>query len=333
MALDNTLWSGRVVEPDDDPSTRARRAQRPDRIRRTRCRCSADRARRRHAREKALALSGQVHRRLEQVGGRVLEELRDLGEPTRCVTRRSTDRRRWRGTRGRRARGAARGGRRRAGSAPRSEGDRCRPRARCRARVRRRGRPPLPRTRSTASRQASSLPAASMTTSAPSPSLSAAPKAGRARGARVARLPRPRARLVLGRSAEHEADRAEPEHGDRLSASISARSTPCRQQASGSTIAATCAGSASGTGHVPLGDALRHETYSAYAPFRNGRFSQSVSSPRTQARQAPHGAELAATTRRPVATSIPANSWPNGLGVSARSSGWPRLNVLHQSRP
>ena len=23
MALDNTLWSGRVVEPDDDPSTRA----------------------------------------------------------------------------------------------------------------------------------------------------------------------------------------------------------------------------------------------------------------------------------------------------------------------
>ena len=48
---------------------------------------------------------------------------------------------------------------------------------------------------------------------------------------------------------------------------------------------------------------------SAYAPFRNGpRFSQSVSWPRWQWAHSPQGAELAATTRRPVATSTPQNS-------------------------
>ena len=36
---------------------------------------------------------------------------------------------------------------------------------------------------------------------------------------------------------------------------------------------------------------------------------------------APHGAEFAATTRRPVATSMPQNSCPNGDGGSPRSSG------------
>ena len=54
------------------------------------------------------------------------------------------------------------------------------------------------------------------------------------------------------------------------------------------------------------------------------RCSQSVSWPRAHAAHAPHGAELAATTRRPVATSMPQNSWPKGLGGGPSSTGWPR---------
>ncbi len=39
-------------------------------------------------------------------------------------------------------------------------------------------------------------------------------------------------------------------------------------------------------------------------------------------------AEFAATTRWPVATSIPQNSCPNGLGSEPSSSGCPRRNVF-----
>ena len=68
---------------------------------------------------------------------------------------------------------------------------------------------------------------------------------------------------------------------------------------------------------------------SAYAPFSSGsRFSQSVSSPRAHGAHVPHGAEFAATTRRPVATSMPQNSCPKGDGGSESSSGCPRRNAF-----
>ncbi len=61
---------------------------------------------------------------------------------------------------------------------------------------------------------------------------------------------------------------------------------------------------------------------SAYAPFSSGsRFSHCASSPRKHDAHSRHGAEFAATTRRPVATSVPQNSCPNGDGSFASSNG------------
>ena len=70
---------------------------------------------------------------------------------------------------------------------------------------------------------------------------------------------------------------------------------------------------------------------SAYAPFSSGsRFSHSVCRPRAHCAHVPHGAEFAATTRLPVATSKPQNSWPNGDGSSDEQQRMPapeRLQV------
>ena len=63
---------------------------------------------------------------------------------------------------------------------------------------------------------------------------------------------------------------------------------------------------------------------SAYAPARNE--SARHCSPRTHPSHSPHGAEFAATTRRP--STIPQNSCPNGAGDSLSSSGCPRRNVF-----
>ena len=81
-------------------------------------------------------------------------------------------------------------------------------------------------------------------------------------------------------------------------ASTSARSTPRRQHASGSTSAATSDARPGGTSSR-LTAAIRSGTtsQSAYAPERNS--SARHCSPRAQPSHAPHGAEFAATTRRP----------------------------------
>ena len=64
---------------------------------------------------------------------------------------------------------------------------------------------------------------------------------------------------VLGRGAQPEPDRSGPSTATVWPGSIPARSTPCRQQASGSTMAATSGASTGGTG-TRLRSAIRgHE--------------------------------------------------------------------------
>ena len=57
IAIDNTLWSGRVLDPQDERHGDDRGAERQDRRRRPRRRRAADGARRRHARPPPLAPS------------------------------------------------------------------------------------------------------------------------------------------------------------------------------------------------------------------------------------------------------------------------------------
>ena len=181
---------------------------------------------------------------------------------------------------------------------------------------------PPGRTSSTASTQACSLPAASNTTSAPRPSPGSAPNE-LASSRRSSRPP-----TITGHppaSATHAASinpiGPAPRIATESPASTAARSTPRRQHASGSSSAATSGARPGGTS-CRLTAAMRSGTtiQSAYAPERNCRARHC--SPRAQPSQAVHGAELAATTRRP--STSPQNSCPNGAGDSRSRIGWPR---------
>ena len=179
-----------------------------------------------------------------------------------------------------------------------------------------RGSPPkvstLPpgRTSARARSQASTVPAASMTTSA---------FRGSSAGARRTSL---RAPPILARADARDGRRPRRRRTRRASdrwgrrptiATVSPRwtratSIPCRQHASGSAIAATW-----GPGRAGRGGGCRRairsgtRSTSAYAPFRSGkRCSQgshvpAMSTPGTTRR----GLEFATTMRRPVVTSMP----------------------------
>ncbi len=173
---------------------------------------------------------------------------------------------------------------------------------------------PPGRTSVTASDHACSVPAASMTTSAPRPSPTSAPNSS-ASARRSSRPP-----TITGQppaSATHAASISPIGPAPRIAtvspAVMPARSTPRRQQASGSTIAATSGATPRGTS-CRFTAAMRSGTtsHSAYAPERNT--SSRHCSPRAQPSHTPHGAEFAATTRRP--STSPQNSCPNGAGDS-----------------
>src|SRR5207249_1402666 len=119
--------------------------------------------------------------------------------------------------------------------------------------------------------------------------------------------------------------------------STRARSIPWSAQARGSANAARAVGSARPSGTTFLatrrgGSAMN----SPYAPLTNRRSSQRFGRPARHERQAPHGAEFAATTRSPsrkpgtpapTAATVPANSWPNTVGTFGIMTGWRRRRV------
>ena len=190
-------------------------------------------------------------------------------------------------------------------SPPRSGSGTGRPRAaplaggrRRRASSRRAGRAGAP------SSHASTVPAASITTSAPSPVPVSAPNAG-ASACRSGREPTPTGRPP---ASAMQAQSISPIGPSPITATVSpggtpAASTPCRQHASGSTIAASSDGSAGGTGRrfvardplrdedelavgaveqreevlaerllSPLAGARRHHTAPSSRPRRGGRW-------------------------------------------------------------
>src|SRR5438034_3221058 len=113
---------------------------------------------------------------------------------------------------------------------------------------------------------------------------------------------------------------------------------PRSAQAKGSANAARTAGSVGPSGTTFFATSRGGRAMnSPYAPLTNSRSSQRFERPARQGRHAPHGAELAATTRSPsrtprtpapIAVTVPANSWPNTVGTFGIMTGWPRRSGL-----
>ena len=204
------------------------------------------------------------HGGLQVVARRVVEQPAPPSSPTSCVTRRSNGYAPLARNASAARTCAACGGRRLRAAPPRSGSGTGRPSTRAS-----RGRPPNATHRAARAGRAraprshaSTVPAASITMSAPSGSAATAPNERRERApllaradARPARRRRPRrTRTASARSARaRRSRRCRPR-------STPATSTPWRQQASGSVIAATSGASAGGNGQeVRARDPLGHE--------------------------------------------------------------------------
>ena len=164
----------------------------------------------------------------------------------------------------------------------------------------------------------------------PAPSPGVAPNSGAS--ARRSALP-PATTTVAPASCRHAQSSSPIGPGPSTATVCPALDRPldaCSAHASGSTSAATSdASRARDRVEVDARDPLRHdEQLRVRAVQERQQVLAERLPPRAHCAHVPHGAEFAATTRLPVATSKPQNSWPNGDGSSESSSGWPRRNVF-----
>ena len=227
------------------------------------------------------------------------------------------DARRLRGTRAPRGRDAARGGRRRAASAPRSAGGRHR-RATRRPTRARRSRGPC-------------RPAAPVRARAARPRRSRPPRSRRRRPRRLRSRRRRRDELAPLRTAsdDYGLPPASATHAEsispigpapRIATRSPARPRLARRRAGSTRVARPSPQPRPRAGwdgeEVDARDPLRHEDVLGVSAVQQLQTLAAL-----VARAA---AELAATTRLPVATSTPQNSCPNGLGSSPSRTGCPR---------
>ena len=175
------------------------------------------------------------------------------------------------------------------------------------------------------------MPAASITTSAPCARARLGAEGGRERAPLRPRADPDRPAAGVGDAgAEHQPDRPEPDHRDRVAGRDAGRLDAV--QAAGERL-----DHRRELGRHPRRDGeevrprdpLGHEDELGVGAVeqREEVLAQRLL-PAPAGRAAPQGAELAATTRRPVATSTPQNSCPNGLGGGPSSTGCPRRNAF-----